>query len=312
MSEEAKRVAVVDLGTNTFNLLIAEVVEESDWKEVFRSSIPVKLAQGGIGRRTISRDRYFRGIDAMHIHRQSIANYQCETVLAYATSAVREADNGADFVEDIFQSTGIRVTIIDGQVEAELIHLGVIQSLPQQDTPVLVMDIGGGSTEFIASKNGKVIWKESFPLGVSRIAEIIDLPDPLGKAGKKELYAMLDAALEPMRSALKAVEVTALVGASGSFTTFAQILEYQQGIYPNEKHPNAAQFDPKKFAQLCKTLQSTPYTNRLSIKGMHPLRADTLQLSSVLVEYVLEKFNIHELYRSKFALKEGAVYRFLK
>lgn len=312
MTENERRIAIVDLGTNTFNLLIVALFPDGTWKELFRNSIPVKLAEGGITRHTIAKDRYYRGVDVMQVHRATIDNYRCAEIHAYATSAVREALNGVEFTKLIAEKTDISVKIIDGNVEAELIHDGVRQTLPATDDKLLIMDIGGGSTEFILSDGEKITWKASFPLGVSRIKEVLQPEDPLGKTGKKELEDMLIEVLEPLWESIKQHHPKILVGASGSFKTFRQILEKRQGLHQSKENPIATEFQYSKFQDLARELFINDYKYRLNIPGMHPMRADTLHLSAIMTELVLKRLDINRLYQSGFALKEGVALRVCK
>ena len=311
MSEASRRIAIIDLGTNTFNLLIAEIQEGGNWSQLFASSIPVKLGQGGMARNAIAWDRFVRGVDAMMIHQRTIANYRCAETHAFATSAIREAKNGKEFVDAIKAKTGISVKVIGGQIEAELIHLGVIQSIPAIDEPVVIMDIGGGSTEFIISYKGNIKWKESFPLGVARMSEILDLPDPIGKAGKKELENVLFSALDPFWEAVNEFKPHILVGASGSFSTFKKTLAYQQGLIDDVFENSCCQFDISKFKALTKKLCELDYISRLKIPGMHPMRADSIQLSAVFAAYIIDRLQIQKVFQSDYALKEGALHRLL-
>ncbi len=311
MSDSSRRIAIIDLGTNTFNLLIAEIGEESTWSPIFTSSIPVKLGQGGMARNAIAWDRFVRGVDAMIIYQRAIANYRCAETHAYATSAVREASNGKEFTDAIKAKTGITVKVIGGQVEAELIHTGVVQSIPDLNTPLLIMDIGGGSTEFIVSHQGEIKWKESFPLGVARMAEILDLPDPMGKAGKVDLEKVLQSALEPLWAAVKEFNPQILVGASGSFNTFKKMLAYQQGLIHESSESASVEFSIPHFKKMTQKLIDSEYIVRLKMQGMHPMRADSIQLSAIFASFMIEKLNIQKLYQSDFALKEGVLHRII-
>ena len=157
-SAETELVAVLDLGTNTFNLLLAEC-QGNSWSEVFACRIPVKLGQGAIHEGFIAADRFARGIDALIVYRQMLHNYGCSKSVVLATSAIRDAENGKRFIEAAKEFAGFDIRAISGDEEAELIYDGVIQSLPQSEDTDLIMDIGGGSTEFIIGSSGKILWK---------------------------------------------------------------------------------------------------------------------------------------------------------
>ena len=140
------RVGIIDCGTNTFNLLVAEVTEDNVWSVLFENKIPVKLGAGGFEKKTIVPSRFIRGLDALHCHANNMRNFEVSKAFAFATSAVREAENGNDFVKVAKEQTGISIDVIDGQKEAELIWKGIRQTIDLGDSPALIMDIGGGST----------------------------------------------------------------------------------------------------------------------------------------------------------------------
>jgi exopolyphosphatase/guanosine-5'-triphosphate,3'-diphosphate pyrophosphatase len=301
MSKEQEKIAIIDLGTNTFNLLIARI-ERNTWQPEYRASLPVYLAQGGIGKNVIAWDRFARGLDAMWIYSQTLSNYKCNRVYAFATSAVREADNGKEFVEAIYKKTGIDVLIIDGDREAEFIYYGVSQCV-DLPWPSLVMDIGGGSTEFILCAEDGIRWKGSFPLGVSRIAEVLQPPDPLVKLAQNNLRDVLQEALMPLWAACKGIPVRRLAGSSGSFDTFFNLI--QKGKVAEEG--NSQELSMPELRKIFHSLYNSDLVSRLAMPGMSPTRAETIQISALLTEVVLEKLGITEVFRSSFALKEGAL-----
>ncbi len=306
MQAEIEHIAIIDLGTNTFNILVTHL-DENGWKADFRSSIPVGLAKGGIAKRTITWDRFARGLDAMFVFKNAASNYKCRQIRAFATSAVREADNGIEFIDAIRAKTGIEVAIIDGQREADFIHRGVKQTLDLSENTALIMDIGGGSTEFILCDSTGIIWKNSFPLGVGRIAEIMTLPDPLGKAGVMELDAMLEDALAPLWDACSNHKIDRLIGSSGSFDTFKDMVNLAHGDREVDISDKAVEINLPLFHRLADILINTIADERVLLPGMQPSRAETLQISAVMLRKVLHKLEIKSLYRSRFALKEGVM-----
>ncbi len=306
MQAEIEHIAIIDLGTNTFNILVTHL-DENGWKADFRTSIPVGLAKGGIAKRTITWDRFARGLDAMFIFKNTASNYKCRQIKAFATSAVREADNGIEFIDAIRAKTGIEVAIIDGTREADFIYRGVKQTLDLTEGTALIMDIGGGSTEFILSGAEGVIWKNSFPLGVGRIAEIMTLPDPLGKEGVLELEGMFDEVLSPLWDACSAHLIERLIGSSGSFDTFRDMVNLAHGDREVDVSDKAVEINLPLFQRLADILINATEDQRILMPGMQPSRAETLQISAVMLRKVLKKLQIKSLYRSRFALKEGVM-----
>ncbi|MCE9538076.1 MAG: phosphatase, partial [Bacteroidetes bacterium] len=166
------RIAVIDLGTNTFNLLIVEVSSDKTYELVFQTKISVKLGEGGINKGFIAPLPFNRGIDALKVHKQTIEKYNVGKVYAIATSAIRGASNGAEFVAKANEECNIDVQVISGDKEAETIYYGVRDAVKMSDEVSLIIDIGGGSTEFIIANKHQIFWKQSFLLGVARLLEM--------------------------------------------------------------------------------------------------------------------------------------------
>ena len=157
--------AVIDFGTNTFHLLIVEAREDGQFIELHRERIFVKLAEDGIER--IGDKAFVRALQAMQRYREILDDYQVENIKAIGTAALRTALNGQEFIDTVWKNSKIKIHLIDGQEEARLIHLGVNQAVDIGNDTALIMDIGGGSVEFIISDKLGVKWADSFPIGVA-------------------------------------------------------------------------------------------------------------------------------------------------
>ena len=173
------RIAVIDLGTNTFNLFIAEINSDKSYTNLYQTKLSVKLGEGGIDKGFIAPVPFQRGIDTINIYKETISKYNVEKVFAYATSAIRTASNGKEFIDKVKEETGYEVEIISGDKEAELIYYGVRSAVVLTDSLSLIIDIGGGSTEFIIANKEKIYWKQSFLLGASRLLEKFKPSDPI-------------------------------------------------------------------------------------------------------------------------------------
>ena len=154
-----EKVGVIDLGTNTFNLLIAHI-KDANYKVLHKNKIAVKLGEEGIAKGFIAPNSYKRVIDGLKFHKETLIDYQIQNYYAVATSAIRSSDNGTQFVEDVKQQLGILINIIDGDKEADLIYNGVKQAVDFNEMPKLIIDIGGGSTEFIIANASQIFWKK--------------------------------------------------------------------------------------------------------------------------------------------------------
>jgi exopolyphosphatase/guanosine-5'-triphosphate,3'-diphosphate pyrophosphatase len=301
------RVGIIDCGTNTFNVLIAEVSADG-WTGIFTGKIAVRLGKGGFAQGLIRPERLARGLDALCIHRETMINYDVEECLVLATAAVREASNAHDFIRRTRELTGMEMMVIDGLREADLIFCGVAQTITLTDDYVTVMDIGGGSTEFIIANAAGVVWKQSFPLGVARIQEYLNPGETLSQQDIERLQASFTSVLAPLGEALQSYPSATLIGASGSFDTLVSMY-HASGDQPKRKKHEANPIPLEAFNTLHQQLLHSSLEARLAMPGMLPMRAETMPLATLLIDYVLQSARFEHLLQSNYALKEGALVR---
>jgi exopolyphosphatase/guanosine-5'-triphosphate,3'-diphosphate pyrophosphatase len=300
------RVAILDLGTNTFHLLIANVRGKT-FKKIFKSKIVVKLGEGAIHHNWIAAKPFRRGIDALEQFKKSITEYKPQKVVAYATSAIRGAENGKKFISTAKEKTGININVISGDREAELIYFGVRQCVELDEYPVLIMDIGGGSTEFIIANDKKIFWKKSFDIGAARLLEVFNPSDPIKPDEVKLLEKFFDKELASLKAAVKKYPVTKLIGSSGSFDTFAEMAGYHFHDRNVIAKINSFKFDLNQIEILHKLILKSTLAERIHMKGLIKMRVDMIVVASICTNYILKKLKLKEMYLSKYALKEGAL-----
>ena len=300
------RVAILDLGTNTFHLLIVDVVGKQ-FQILHKSKIAVKLGEGAIHHNWIAAKPFRRGLNALKGFAATIKEYKVKKVIAYATSAIRGAQNGNNFIQAAKKETGLRITVINGLREAELICYGVRQCI-SLERPFLIIDIGGGSTEFIIADSKKIFWKKSFDIGAARLLELFKPSDPINKNEVKEIENFLEKKLLPLKVALLKFPVDILVGSSGSFDTFAEMIGYR---FKNKKiiqNVNSYKFDLNEYNELARLIIQSTNDLRLKMRGLIKMRVDMIVISTICTNYILHSFPIKEMYLSKYALKEGALW----
>ena len=305
------RAAVIDLGTNTFNLLIAEL-DAVGFRIVFSTKQAVKLGEGGITRRHIAEAAYKRGLSALTLYRNMIEERNVDVVYAFATSAIRSAENGPDFAKNASEILGVTIHVIDGDREAELIYKGVQLAVNPGVQPFLIMDIGGGSTEFIIAEKERMIWKKSFNLGVARLLERFTPSDPVTESDIQRIHSFLEETLLPLDEAMKTQKVDKLIGSSGSFDTFAEMICH--AFYqPDEiDHASTYHFQLNDFDKIHAKLLTSTLQERLCMPGLLPMRTDMIVLASVFVKYILNRDELKEMHLSKYALKEGVIFELLQ
>ena len=299
------RIAINDLGTNTFNLLVAET--DPSLRLLHSEELGVFLGRGGIERGVIAPDAMERGLIASARLVRQAKELGAERITAIGTSALRNARNSAVFTERVREELGIDIHIIPGDEEADLILEGVRQAVPFGSKPMLVMDIGGGSIEFILATDRALMWKRSFELGVTRLRDRFDPADPLSLSEQLRIGAHLDAQLEPLWAMMDRHWPTTLVGSAGSFDTLAAMIAAERGGEPPGDAVTLA-FTVHEFDALKERLLMLPREDRLLIPGLPEYRVDTLPLALIAIERVIAH-GIEQLRWSRHALKEGAAVR---
>ncbi|GAB3836673.1 Ppx/GppA phosphatase family protein [Hymenobacter jeollabukensis] len=301
-----KRLALIDMGTNTFHLLIVELPERRGEapRVLLRTKVGVKLGEGGISNGEIAPAAFDRALHTLQAFQEEIELHQVTDVRATATSAVRVARNGEELVKAIFEQTGIRVEIIAGAREAELICKGIRQAVPLGDEPHLLMDIGGGSVEFIIANDQQIFWKQSFEIGAQRLLDQFFRHDPLTPDDVRAEQDFLRHALVPMLSAVEHFRPGTLVGASGSFDTLGDLEAARQG-QDLARQPAAREVSLDSFYRSYDELLNTTHEQRLALPGMTPMRADMIVVACVLIDFVLNACRLTRIKASAYALKEG-------
>ncbi|MGB3464879.1 MAG: Ppx/GppA phosphatase family protein [Cyclobacteriaceae bacterium] len=299
------RLAVIDMGTNTFHLLIVDL-EGDGFTVIYKEKIAVKIGKGGISTGRITEEASFRAIKALKRFREIIDEHQVDDIYATATSAIRNAINGKSLVALIERETGINTRIISGLEEATFIYDGVKRALDIGSTPVLIMDIGGGSIEFIIGTNEKILWKRSFEVGGQRLIDRFHKHDPINAFEEEALKDYLEGELSELKEVAAVFDIKTLIGSSGTFDTLSDIYRNRIGQVKDSK---ATEFPLgfEEFKLIVADLITKTRNQRLEVPGMIPLRADMIVVAVILVKYVTDLFNIEDIRVSAYALKEGVL-----
>ncbi|MBA3970958.1 MAG: phosphatase [Bacteroidetes bacterium] len=305
------RIAVIDLGTNTFNLLIVDVDSDASYKHVFQTKISVKLAEGGMSKGFIAEVAFQRGLDALKTHYLTTQEYHVEKIHAFATSAIRGASNGQNFVDRCKAETNIDIQVISGDKEAELIYYGVRSAVEMSDDTSLIIDIGGGSTEFIIANKEKIFWKKSFLLGAARLLELFPPSDPMTDSEIENLTLYLERELQPLTDAINYYPVRELIGSSGSFDSLAEMVAHR--FYTPEILDNKTEFtfDLQDCEVLYESILKSTKADRLKMEGLVAMRVDMIVVSSLIVNFVIRSFDIEKMRLSTYSLKEGVLHELM-
>lgn len=293
-----KKIAVIDLGTNTFNLLIA-TVSATDFKVLYHTKIGSALGMGSIIKNRLHPDAIVRAMDALKIFKQKCDELQVDTIKALGTSVIRDAENGLQFCELVREKLGIHIQVITGIEEAQLIYEGVKWSYDFKK-PAMIVDIGGGSTEFILADSNGILKTLSLNIGVSRIFQELHLNDPLSNFDIKTIERWLEQRTE---GALNDITCPILVGASGSFETLYQ-------VYYNQEFPETKECCTMDIGELKSILFKMIESNleeRQKNPHILPIRQLMMPITAVKINWLINKFGVQEFYISPHSLKEGAL-----
>lgn len=292
--------AIIDLGTNTFNLIIADV--RADGFELIHSEKDgVALGMGGIHKKIITEDALERAFLTLRKFKSSIDGYHVNHVKAFGTSAIRDALNAHELVDFIREKLGIPVEVIDGKKEAELIFNGVARTHDLKRKG-LIMDIGGGSTEFIAYEKNEILDLVSLDIGVSRIFQQFSISNPLRSEEISEIEAFLE---KQSNGFFQNRKETILIGASGSFETFYEYIT-------QKPFPELQRTIPLHLEDLRKVLKEMIFSTaqaRENNPWIIPIRKKMAPIAAVKTNWVLSKLPIEEIFVSPFSLKEGALFK---
>ena len=305
-SDQAQRLAILDLGTNTFHLNIYEAGEDKKLNELFKSKVFVKLAEKGM--QEIAAEPFQRGLDTIRNFNENIRDFNSQNVYAYATAAMREANNSKQFLDKIEEETGIKVRIISGEQEAEFIYHGVKQALTFEKQPYLIMDIGGGSVEFIIASDEGVLWKKSYGAGAAILKQRFHTMEPMDRCEREDLEAYLEDMFSGLFQELEKHKITTMVGASGTFDTLAEMIAYEKGEWQDIEHVTSYKIDPESLKNVHKKLIASTMGERLDTNGLIPMRAEMIVVASVMIDVVIKMSNIKQVIRSNYSLQQGAAW----
>lgn len=292
------RKAVIDLGTNTFNLLIADVLDER-FEIVHSEKEGVALGMGGINQNILAPEAYLRGINTLMHFKERCDYFNVEEIKGIGTSALRDASNAQDFIDEVLKVCGIKIEIVTGLREAKLIYEGVKWSYRFIE-PAVIMDIGGGSTEFIFADRNGIYDMISLNIGVSRIQQYFLSSDPLTTTNIKDIEEWLE---EKSDGFFDGKEEHILIGASGSFETFYELIHNEP--FP-EKIKSVEISVDYLFECLNEIIASTQSERDLN-EWIIPIRKKMAPIAAVKTRWVLNKLKIKRVYISPCSLKEGAL-----
>ena len=297
-------VAVIDLGTNTSNLVVAGM-DHAGTHILHQGKSYVRLGDQRIADNLISDEAMQRAVHAVTGQVGTAREMGAGIIRIMATSAVRQATNKERLITSIRDHTGITIEVIDGEREATLIYYGVRMALGSLGETAAILDIGGGSNEIIICGNGSIFWKNSIPAGMSRIINSFSISDPISGPEQQNLARYFG---EIHREAIENCHthgVKALIGCSGAFNTLADIID---GKDPEQDFRVRKEISLGEFDAVCRKIIPSTHRERQTIKGMDPVRTDLIVPALILSRTIIAQTPVEKIIQTGYSLREGVLY----
>ncbi len=299
------RLAAIDIGTNSVHMIVVRVRPDFSFEVIDREKEMVRLGAGGLDGKKLTNEAMTSALQALSKFERLARSHEVDEILAAATSATREAENGGDFLATIERTTGIRPRIITGTEEARLIHMAAVYGVDTPKTAV-VIDIGGGSVEITLGSGAHVQFARSFKIGVIRLTEHFVTTDPLSGRDERKLVKHISEQIDRYVGHVVEAGFDRVIGTSGtilSLGTVATALE--KGTVPAEIRN--LRVPAKSIRRLRRVATEIDLEQRLRLPGLDPRRADLTVAGGVLLDTLLRKLNADEITLCDLALREGLV-----
>ncbi|MCX4360885.1 hypothetical protein [Mucispirillum schaedleri] len=302
MSTKKNNIAAgIDIGSNSIRLIIAEVENNKIKNIIYQEKATTRLAANINKTGILQEEPFNKSINVLAGFRKALNKYNVEKIKTVATSAVREAANGKEFI-NAAKNSGIEISIISGKEEGMLEYLGVCSGFDAGRQP-LILDVGGGSSEIIYMQDNNELHTESHKIGVVKMADMFDF--------QKSSTEILEKCSAYIKEFFKDVtipnNIQNFIATAGTATTLAAI-DMEMTEYDYNK-VNGYKITKEKVIEILNKVYSTPYNKRLEIKGMDKGREDLIIPGILIILEILKKTNLNIITVSDFGLREGAVVR---
>ena len=302
------RVAAIDCGTNSIRLLIADITGDN-FKEVLRTMEIVRLGQGVDQNKAFNPDAIDRTLNAVRLFKDQIASKGVEKIRFCATSATRDATNRNLFIDGVRDILGIEVEVILGEEEAELSFIGATKELRQSDSPFLVVDIGGGSTEFVFGSQ-KVDFAKSVNIGCVRMSERHLNTQPPSMAQIAQAIVDIDIAIAQAAAVVPITTAKTLVAVAGTATTVAaaalELNDYDRHMI------HLSRISASNVHKVAASFQSMNKDQIAYLGFMHPGRVDVITAGSLVLSRIMAATGASEFIASESDILDGMAWSLIK
>jgi exopolyphosphatase / guanosine-5'-triphosphate,3'-diphosphate pyrophosphatase len=299
------RIAAIDIGTNSIHMIVVRVRPDLSFEVIDREKDMVRLGAGGLDGRSLTPTAMTAGIQTLTKFRRLADSHKVDEIVATATSATREADNGGDFIAEVDRQTGIRIQVISGTEEARLIHLAAAYGVDVGSTTAVVIDIGGGSVEVTLGTAKKMTLGKSFKVGAIRLTERFVKSDPLSGRDERRLVKHLHKELGTYLDEIAERGFDRVIGTSGTILSLGALAATEKGSIPEDLRN--LKVSAKALHRVRKDLVEADIEERLAMPGLDPRRADLNVAGSVLLDTIVRRLQAEDLTLCDLALREGLV-----
>ena len=305
------RIAAIDIGTNSLHMIVVQVRSDRSFEVVDREKEMVRLGSGGLGGRALTESSMMAALQVLSKFRRLAEAHDVDEIVAAATSAVREADNGREFLTAVRQRTGISVRVISGTEEARLIHRAAVYGVDVSDGTAVVVDIGGGSVELTRGTAAHVQVARSAKIGVIRLTEQFVRSDPLTTRDERRLVKSIQSETAEAVEQIVGLGFDRVIGTSGTILSLGLLAATEDGTVAAEGL-RSRRIGAKQIRRLRRQLTGITLADRLRIPGLDPRRADLAVAGSILLDTILKQLGARELTLCDLALREGLALDYIR
>jgi len=308
------KIAAIDIGTNSFHMVIVESLDNNYFNVIDREKEVLRLSpDSGKDMKRIREELIPTAIELLRRFADIAKSHGAE-IHAVATSAVREATNQEEFIEIIKKETGISINVISGIEEARLIYLGVLKSIPAFNRRILCIDIGGGSTEFLIGEKEKILYSNSIKIGAVRLSNRFFTNYEFTKNTFDECAKWIEGEMYPVIRSIKEIGFDMVVGSSGTIMSTALIISaLRNSLSVENLILNNYTFTKEELKRVVELVYSSPkIKQRLSINGLDPKRADIFPAGILILKTIFDNLKLKSLTVSGYSLREGLIINILR
>ena len=298
------KIACIDIGTNSIRVLLADH-RDSKFHNVEKQLQMTRLGLGVNETGILAADRMEESAAVISSFYKMAKEYGAEQVYMMATSAVRDAKNASEFTQEVYNRTGCIIDVISGTLEAEIGFLGVLLGLEDQSQNILVIDIGGGSTELIVGDLSGIKYAVSMNIGAVRLTGAYVHHDPVNDFESQQIKATAQAEIDKISDEIKKYNIDFCIGIGGTATTFAT-MKHEVAQYAREK-VHGLKISASDIAQITDQLGKSKVEERQKRIGLESKRADIIYAGGIILESLMKSLEIEELIASDYDNLEGLV-----